>query len=189
MNNRIRIQPSLYIGICVSLFLLPIPWLLAWFVAALVHEIGHLIALKILQVPIHQITVDIKGTYIETGYLTPHAELICALAGPCAGLICLLLFLRLFPLLAVCGFVQSAYNLLPYPNYDGGRILCVVLKKFLSMKTAQLVYRGILISASAVLIFFGLYFWLAAKLGLIAFIICVIPVIKSGTIKIPCKQR
>lgn len=189
MNNKIQIHPSLCIGICVSLFLLPIPWLFSWIIAALIHEVGHIISLKILQVPIHRITADINGTYIETGFLPPCAEFVCALAGPLSGFVCFIVFLKLFPLLAVCGLVQSLYNLLPYPNYDGGRILSVVLNRFLSARTALFAYRGITICSTAVLLFLGLYFWLVLKLGLIALIICMIPVLKTGITKIPCKRR
>lgn len=188
MNNGIQIQFSLYLGLSVGLLILPIPWLLAWLAAAFVHEIGHVVVLKLLQVPIYRITVNINGAYMETGYLSPCDECLCALAGPLAGLLCLI-FSQPFPLVAFCGFVQSIYNLLPYPSYDGGRVLCVVLNEFLSSNTAFRIYRWIIMVFSCVLILLGLYFCFRLKLGYVALLICLIPVFKSGIIKIPCKQR
>lgn len=189
MNNKLQVHPSLYIAICVGLFLLPIPWLISWIIAAFLHEIGHIVALKILHVPVHRVTAEVKGAYIETGFLPPRAEFVCALAGPLCGLVCFIMFLKWLPLLAVCGLVQSIFNLLPYPNYDGGRILSIALNTFLPINIARIVYQGITFCVSAALIILGIYFWFELNLGFIALIVCVIPVFKSGTIKIPCKQR
>ena len=62
------------------------------------------------------------GASIETGYMTPAAELLCAAAGP-IGSISMLLTIRKFPILGLLGLAQGIFNLLPIYPLDGGRIL------------------------------------------------------------------
>lgn len=187
LNKKIVIAPSFCVGICISLLILPFPWVAAWFAAGLIHEFGHFFALKMFHIPVLRITVDFKGAFMETEYMPPIAELLSALAGPLAGLCCLLLSSYL-PLLAVCAFVQSVYNLLPFPGYDGGRVLRVMMDRYLPPHIAEPAYRWFLILCCACMIVFGMYMWFTVKLGPVIFLFFLIPVIKSGIIKIPCKQ-
>ena len=187
LNKRISIRPSICIGLCISLFLLPVSWVFAWLAAVVIHEAGHLLTMRIMNIPIRSISIDLKGAIIEAGYFSPAEEFICALAGPAAGLGCLLVADH-FPLLAVCGFVQSAYNLLPFPDYDGGRVLMLTLSRFLTRNKAEAVYRLIILTASVLLLLFGLFTWFILHLGPMFLFVCIIPVVKSSAIKIPCKQ-
>ena len=57
---------------------------------------------------------------MDAAPLPVGAELVCVLAGPAASLL-LLLLVRPFPRLALCGFVQGVYNLLPLGRLDGAR--------------------------------------------------------------------
>ena len=88
-NNFLIIRPSFCVGICVGLLLLPMQWVLAWFLASAIHEFGHLLLLKLLKIPVLRITLNLNGTYIETGYMSPMRELFSALAGPLAGFFCI----------------------------------------------------------------------------------------------------
>ena len=186
LNNRVTVRPSFYIGLCISLFVLPIPWVFAWLFAVLVHEFGHLFALKLLQIPVARITLNFSGAMIETGYITPTAEIISALAGPIAGLGCLFVS-NVAPQLAICAGVQRVYNFLPCPFSDGGRVVQGLLLQLFSDR-AEMIYRWILSFVTCSLILLGLYLSFAVKLGMISFVFCVIPILKSGIIKIPCKQ-
>lgn len=188
LKNKLLIQPSFCIGLCIAVLMVPIPWVFAWLAAAAIHETGHYIALSILKIPIYRVSINLTGAYMATGFLTARDEFISALAGPVAGISCLFLS-HCVPMLAICCFFQSVYNLLPYPDYDGGRCLHTLLHKFLTGKTARIVYIVILLFTSAVLISLGLYLWLYKNLGYIAFAVCIIPLCKSHIIKIPCKQR
>ena len=187
-SNNITILPSFCIGICISIFVLPISWIFAWLTAALVHELGHMIALKALKVPVFRIKIGFNGASIEAGYLSAATECISALAGPLAGLTCLF-FSRYAPFVAVCGFVHSIYNLLPYPAFDGGRALKVIISMLLPQGSADNVYQCIIVVLSVAFILVGLYLWIIVHLGPIFFAFTAIPVLKSGIIKIPCKRR
>ena len=186
LNNKIVILPSFCIGICVTLLVLPLQWVLAWFAGVLIHELGHYIALKTQHISTDRITLSFRGAYMEIGCMESRSEFITALAGPLAGLFCLLAS-SYCPMLAVCGFVQSIYNLLPFPDFDGGRALKVVLAYFLSAEQVDTVFRCTVIVLSAVLVILGIYLWLVVKLGPFILLIFMIPILKSGFIKIPCK--
>ena len=188
MNKRLIIRPSFCIGICISLFVLPLWWVLAWLTAALIHEAGHLLALSLMRVRIIRFEIGIQGGCIETGHVSELAELICALAGPVAGLCCLLLF-DIFPLMSVCALVQSIYNLLPYSEYDGGRGLKILVGRMFGAKTGERICIYTSMATSVLLVIAGLLFWLVFRLGLAGFLVPVFPVIKRLMIKIPCKQR
>ena len=186
-NKNVVVPPSVYIGLCVGLFLFPIGWLFAWFIAATIHELGHLIALRIFHIPITGMKISLNGAYIETGYIPPNQEWLCALAGPILGLSCLLLA-SLFPLVAIFGFVQSVYNLIPLPNYDGGRALLILLEMCFPTFVATKVYKTIIYIFDLILVVLGFYLWICVDLGAMCMLICLLPIIKSYKIKTPCKQ-
>lgn len=186
--NRIKLLPSFYIGTCVSLLILPIKWVVAWFLAAFIHELGHLFMLKLLHTPVFSITLGFHGAMIETGYLSKRTEFLSALAGPAAGFCCLLVS-TIFPLLAVCGFYQSIYNLLPFPDHDGGRALKAIISVYFPFEIVNNMMRVIMIALTVVLTATGLYFCFEYNLGPGIVVICMLPVFKNRIIKIPCKHK
>ena len=121
MNNTIQISPVVYLHLALLLLILPIQYIVCFLLAGLIHEMGHFVALKIMKVPIYQFCVTVSGAVIETGETTALQELLCSIAGPFAGMMTCMLG-SIFPLLAVCAFVQTAYNLIPLYPLDGGRI-------------------------------------------------------------------
>ena len=104
------------------IFLLPLRWLGAVLIAAIMHELGHYCAVYLLGGEVHSFRVNVSGAVMQASGLNQFSEIICLLAGPLAGLLPLLVF-RGFPVLAICGAIQSAYNLLPIYPLDGGKIL------------------------------------------------------------------
>ena len=108
------------------LLILPVQYIACFLLAGAIHEIGHLLALKCMKVPVVCLRITVSGAVMETGGTTPEQELICAAAGPFAGILTCLTA-RIFPLLGVCAFVQTVYNLLPLYPFDGGRICRSVL--------------------------------------------------------------
>ena len=121
VNNAIRVAPVVYLHLALLLLILPIQYIVGFLISGLIHEMGHFIALKIMKVPIYQFRVTVSGAVIETGEITALQELLCAIAGPFAGMMTCMMG-SIFPLLAVCAFVQTAYNLIPLYPLDGGRI-------------------------------------------------------------------
>ena len=111
-----------FLTLVLMIFLLPLRWLIAAAVAALIHELGHYTAVRLLGGSVHGLKFRLSGAVMESSCLPQWAELVCLIAGPLAGLLPVLMFHR-FPVMALCAMVQSAYNLLPIYPLDGGRIL------------------------------------------------------------------
>lgn len=100
--------------------------------AVLVHELGHAAALRLCGARITAICFEACGLRMDyAGCLSRTEELLCTLAGPACGLLyacAAALFGRctgsefLFCTAGV-SLSLSAFNLLPAPMLDGGRIL------------------------------------------------------------------
>lgn len=105
--------------------------LIALLLAAAAHECGHLAALRAAGCRVRGFSADAGGAVIERrGGAGPARELACLAAGPAAGLVYALaasyLGGRLGSDLLLCSAgmsaVLSAFNLLPAPPLDGGRM-------------------------------------------------------------------
>lgn len=119
---RLAQEPWIYFILCLALLITPITWLFAWCISVAVHETGHLLMTKVLSVPVYGLTLGINGARIHTAPMEEWQELLCALAGPMAGLLLVCLG-RWIPLIALFSFVHTAWNLLPLGNRDGARVL------------------------------------------------------------------
>ena len=122
MGLNIRVDPFSYILGAAIVLLLPAKFWLAALFAASVHELYHLAALWILGGQVTQLRLGICGAKIVTLPMSRGREVLCALAGP-MGSFSLLALVSHYPLAALFGFMQGAYNLLPIYPLDGGRIM------------------------------------------------------------------
>ncbi len=165
-KTTVQILPGFFLTAAVAILLIPLPWLFAWMVAAAVHEVFHLLAVYIFRYSVISVTVGAAGAKIETNMPQGLQMTACALAGPLGGLF-LLLLLRYAPRVALCGLIQSLYNLLPLCHLDGGRALYGLLTAFVQPNTAQqiivIVERVIII----LLVVAALYAALILHLGVI----------------------
>ena len=180
------VSPFAFLMGALLLLTLPLPWLAGAVAAAGIHEAGHLLAIRLLGADARKIQVGSTGAKIHTCFSDPWREFLCAAAGPAAGLL-LLLAARWFPRIAVCGLVQSIYNLLPVYPLDGGRMLFCVLEGMAPGKAEKLTQAAGQGMA-----------WLLLT-GALAAILCRQPgialllgatALRSGALgKIPCKRR
>ena len=104
--RAIRILPDFFLCLSFLLLIIPVKWLLSWLIAAALHELFHILALKVCGFQIRMICVGAFGAKIETDAEYGFRSILCALAGPLAGFL-LLLFLRKIPMIALCGLFQS----------------------------------------------------------------------------------
>lgn len=184
MPNKvpISIKPGFFLFLALSLLILPIKWVVAWVVAVVIHEACHYWALRACKAEILHMEVGLSGVVIETD-IGGLRECLCAIAGPLASL-CLILCRKWFPELAVCGFLQAVFNLLPVFPLDGGRFIRALQEKY---APGHPWLRKLPENATLVLLFgVGLYGSLRLCLGLIPLMIPLVLLYKSR--KIPCKR-
>ena len=164
------------------LLLLPLRWLGAAVLAALIHEGCHLAALEILGYPPRGMKVGPFGAQMELPSIPYGAELAACLAGP-AGSLALLLLAGRFPRLALCGLIHGLFNLLPVYPLDGGRAVYCFCGTFLPLERMLMICRAVGVG-TLVCLTVGII-WAGIPLGL-----AVVPVIlmaKGLFSKIPCK--
>ena len=118
---RPEISAGAYILSALLVLVLPLNWLLGWLLAVTVHELGHIIALRLFKVRIYGMRIGVGGMKLDIPPLTPAQELICAAAGPVSS-IPLLALAHHVPTAAVIGLFQGMFNLLPLYPLDGGRM-------------------------------------------------------------------
>lgn len=126
MLRRIHFDNWFCFLAAVLLLTVPIRWIIASVFAAIIHELGHYLAVRFLGGEVISTQFTLRGARMEAYPMSPGREMLCILAGPAASF-SLLLLARFFPRVAICGLIQGVYNLLPIYPLDGGRILrCVI---------------------------------------------------------------
>ena len=108
--------------LALMLLVLPLGWVLAALIAAAVHELGHIAAVYLCGGEVQGISLLHCGAQIDAQLFSRWKAVVAILAGPLTGLM-LLFFCRWIPRVAICGFAQSIFNLLPIYPLDGGRLL------------------------------------------------------------------
>ena len=124
--------------------------------AVLVHELGHLAALRLCRRRISRVRIGLSGAELDyVPRLDGMQALFCFGAGPAAGGLYALVACSLgggfWTVSGAASFVLTAFNLLPILPLDGGRMLAALLRKP--------AVRRISLAASAALLAGG--FWLA----------------------------
>ncbi len=104
--------------------------------SAAVHEIGHILAMKILGYRARRVDILPMGALIVCPEGVPDRdEVIIALAGPIASLLTALVSFAFFAVngdaislfCSVINLSLGAFNLLPVEKLDGGKALCCFL--------------------------------------------------------------
>ena len=178
---------AIYVLAALLILVLPISWLLAAAVAALIHELFHIGAVCLLGGRISGFRLGMGSARIEANLPGRGCALLAAAAGP-AGSLLLLCCCRWVPKIAVCGAVQGVYNLLPFYPLDGGRILRYLLE-LLWPDSSETVASVVETSAAIVLLLAAVAGTMACSLGIWPVLVVLFPI--SGVLRrnIPCKER
>jgi len=146
-----------FLFVCaMSILLVPFQWVTGWICAAIIHEFGHALALKLFKIKIFGINIGINGAKIMTEPIPCIQEAVCTLAGPVAGL-CTLFIAKHTPHITLCGLIQSCFNLIPVYPLDGGRALRCFMQCILSDSIACKVSTWI--SGTVIAMFVGVGTW------------------------------
>ena len=136
MKNRFRVSAGAILLLSALYFLGGFLSLIALLLAAAAHELGHMIAIKLLGGGIKSLRFEASGMCMSLcGINSTFSEAAALLAGPAAGLIFALICSyfgsktanRLLLECAGYGILLTAYNLLPALPLDGGRAAFVLL--------------------------------------------------------------
>lgn len=173
-KTQLRVTPAFYITLAISVLLIPIKWVVAWFAAILVHESFHYIALKMCGLPVNKVELGQLGAQMNTLPMSGWKEAVCSAAGPIGSLL-LILMSTVFPRLALCGAFHGLFNLLPIYPLDGSRILHGCVGKYRVGRTLLEILEVIVL---LLLILLSLWSTLKLSVGPIPLIICFLLVLR-----------
>lgn len=143
-----------------ELFLLSLSFILgdgeiyaAILLAAVIHELGHVIAATVLGIKLRlcrtgPVGISLKYDFSAVSHLREAA--VC-LAGPLLGAVCFICCYRSTSYLANASAALSLLNLLPISYLDGGCILSALLSSFLSPVAVWNVCRALSVLFTVVL--------------------------------------
>ncbi len=187
-NGLFQIDPAFLIWFAIAIIIFPLRWVLSWFCAAGIHELFHYSALRIAGFRVIGVRITPNGAKIETDMEAGIFQAVCALAGPLSGFL-MLLVVRHFPRLALCGCLQSIYNIIPIYPLDGGRAVLSILQTIFEEAKANNIALAIEMMFFVILFAFSLYAWVFLHLGIIPLIFTLSVIIKNKNAKCTCKER
>ena len=130
--GRVEADSGFFLVLALMLLLFPLKLVAGILLAALIHEWGHLLAIRLCGGRALALRLHAGGARIETAPMEPGKAALCALAGPAAGALTIFAW-RFFPELALAGLVQTIFNLLPIYPLDGGQVvrnICCKMRDF-----------------------------------------------------------
>lgn len=122
MQSRIRIDHGFLYLLAILLLTIPLHWVAASILAGAFHELGHFVAVQLLDGHVSAVDISFRGARMHVSPLSQRGRFLCLLAGPAASFLLILLWYP-FPRVALCGLAQGVYNLLPFGNLDGAQAL------------------------------------------------------------------
>lgn len=141
-RNRLRVDNSVCFLAALLIMTVPLKWLLASIMAAVLHELGHICAVRLCKGTIRDVEIRLGGVCMYSVPMKPLHSILCIAAGPVTSF-SLLFLIHLAPRIAICGFAQGLFNLLPIMPLDGGRLLREFINLFGSPKTASRICNAV----------------------------------------------
>ncbi|MBE6984876.1 MAG: hypothetical protein E7434_04555 [Ruminococcaceae bacterium] len=138
MRKRIDVSPAFVAFLCAYYYFDPLHTFSPFLLSGILHEMGHLITLRLYKVEIHSIKLRMSGAEIASAPMSYFQEILVAISGPLVNLMLLFFSSKTNPNLAFMNFVLVAYNLLPIYPLDGGRILHAMLHIMLPSVAAEI---------------------------------------------------
>ncbi len=167
--NKIVVTPSFFLMLGGALLLGAAEVLPLVALAALLHEMGHLLALRVFRVSVEAIHFTAFGMEIraDTRFLPYGKDIICTLAGPGMNLLMAVILSRLAGdyLLAGANLLEGAFNLLPLTGLDGARALHLLLSWLFDPVRADRICRIIEVVCALLLAVCSLYLMVCCRTG------------------------
>ena len=137
--------------------------------AALLHEGGHLLFLRIFRVYVEGISFTAFGAEIraDTRYLSYGKDIICTLAGPLLNILAAYILARTAGayLSAGANLLQGCFNLLPLTGLDGARALHLLLCRLMDPVRADRISRTVELAAAVLIVVIVLYLMVRHSTG------------------------
>lgn len=141
-------------------------------VFSVIHELGHLSAMVLLNNKPQAVIFEITGMNIlrtENYRTSIKNEIVIALAGPFMNFLCFVFFCFMYAssnnrqlmIIACINLVLMVFNLLPIKRLDGGMALYFALSKFFSVKCCSLILLGFSCVFIALIYLWGIYVFIS----------------------------
>ena len=171
MNNTvITVSPAFFIVIAVSAIADRSGIFSFILIAVFIHELGHIAAMRALNIGINALRLRIFGLEICADIPKGRKEAFVMAAGPLANLLSVPLFLvfknDFFVSLAACSFVLGLFHLLPCEGFDGGSALKALFFQKKREKAVANIVKFLTFTISACLFFAALYLMLTHRFNL-----------------------
>lgn len=163
-GRRVTISLALTLAAAFVYYVVSIETAAAIALSVTVHELSHIIALRLSGLKVKSIRAELTGLCIDyCGFAEPVAHIAAAFAGPAGGFIyayAASLIARetgcaWMELSAGISLLLSAFNLLPVLPLDGGRILLGLMTMILGVQAGERIAYRISFAMTAVLLAMG----------------------------------
>lgn len=173
LGRRISVHPSMILWLSILIYLQP-RLSIAFLLAAVVHELGHLMALSLMGKPPEQLSLSFLGANMDVPALSYGQAALAYASGPLFSLL-LGLYLPICPALGLMSLALGLFNLLPICGLDGSGILVSLLSLRFAPETAQRTARVVSIVLCMLALPFAFWagkryqmgLWLPALAGLL----------------------